>query len=98
VLRVERVREEVRRRRWERGARRRVDLVEEAAEAARAEDVGGRVGDDAERAAALVAPVHAARPVPRGCRRRHGRRRAGGRGFLCVEWGRRTMMNAWLFS
>jgi hypothetical protein len=36
--------------------------------------------------------------VPRGCRRRHGRRRAGGRGFLCVEWGRRTMMNAWLFS
>jgi hypothetical protein len=74
VLRVERVREEVRRRR-ERGARRRVDLVEEAAEAARAEDVGGRVGDDAERAGALVAPVHAARPVPRAAAVVRGRRR-----------------------
>jgi hypothetical protein len=57
VLRVER--------RRERGARRRVDLVQEPAEAARAEDVCGRVRDDAERAAALVAPVHPARPVPR---------------------------------
>ena len=47
VLRVERVREEVRQRR-ERGAWRRVDLMEEAAEAPQAEDVGGRVGDDAE--------------------------------------------------
>jgi hypothetical protein len=70
VLRVERVRDEVRRR--ERGPRRRVDLVQEPAEAARAEDVRGRVRDDAERAAALVAPVHA---VPRAAvlrrRRRH---------------------------
>ena len=47
VLRVERVREEMRWRR-ERGAWRRVDLVEEAAEAPQAEDVGGRVGDDAK--------------------------------------------------
>jgi len=77
VLWVERVREEVRRRRRERGARRRVDLVEEAAEAARAEDVGGRVGDDAERAGALVAPVHAARPVPRAAVVRRRRRRHG---------------------
>uniref|UniRef100_A0A804PNP1 Uncharacterized protein n=1 Tax=Zea mays TaxID=4577 RepID=A0A804PNP1_MAIZE len=79
ALRVERVRQKVRRR--ERGARRQVDLVEEAAEAARAEDVGGRVGDDAERAAALVAPVHAARPVAHG-RRRRRHRRGGGCGSL----------------
>lgn len=69
VVRVRvRVRREVVRevaRRGERWARRRVDLVEEAAVAARAEDVGGRVGDDAERPRALVAPVHAARPLPR---------------------------------
>jgi hypothetical protein len=43
VLRVERVRDEVWRR--ERGARQRVDLVQEPGEAARAEDVGGRAGE-----------------------------------------------------
>lgn len=55
-----------------------VDLVQEAAEAARAEDVGGRAGDDAERAAALVAPVRAARPVARGRWRRRRHQRDGG--------------------
>lgn len=43
-----------------------VDLVEEAAVAAGAEDVGGGEGDDAEGAAALVAPVEPARPSPIG--------------------------------
>lgn len=39
-----------------------VDLMEEAAVAAGAEDVGGGGGDDADGAVALVAPVEAAGP------------------------------------
>ena len=55
-------------RRWQ------VDLVQEAAEAARAEDVRGRVRDGAHRAAAHVAPVQAPRPPAPS----HAARRARG--------------------
>lgn len=93
VVRVVRLREEVWRGR--RGARRRVDLVEEPAEAARAEDVGGRVGDDADGAAALVAPVHAARPVvPHAALRRHRRRHGVDRSITQLSYNHLDRSNS----